>query len=154
MVFDTYRTFEEIALATKVYEGLFLFDSNRYSRDPSGVPAAVDAAIEEAGGKMLASRLWSEQKLAYPINGHRKGTYWLTYFSIETDKLVGINRKFQLNESILRNLVLSVDERLVEPLVQHATGVVKPEEPETKEPAATEAAPADTEAAATTETAE
>lgn len=107
-------------MQTKVYEGLFLFDSNRYARDPSGVPAAVEETIKKVGGEMLASRLWNEQKLAYPINGHRKGTYWLTYFRIETDKLSGINREFQLNESILRNLVLSVDERLVEPLVQHA----------------------------------
>lgn len=110
---------------TRVYEGLFLFDSNRYSRDPSGVPNAINETIKEAGGEMLASRLWSEQKLAYQIDGHRKGTYWLTYFRLSTDKLVGINRQFQLNDNILRNLVLVVDDRLVEPLVQHAQGATK-----------------------------
>ena len=107
----------------KVYEGLFLFDSNRYARDPAGVPAAVNDAITAAGGEMLASRLWSEQKLAYPINGHRKGTYWLTYFRIDPAKLSGLNREFQLNDSVLRNLVLTVEPRLVEPLVAHANGV-------------------------------
>ena len=121
-------------MATKVYEGLFLFDSNRYARDPSGVPGSVDETIKEAGGEMLASRLWAEQKLAYPINGHRKGTYWLTYFRLDTDKLVGINRQFQLNEAILRNLVLSVDERLVEPLVEHAVQGGKKEAPKTEAP--------------------
>lgn len=127
-------------IPSRVYEGLFLFDSNRYARDPSGVPSSIDTAIAEAGGEMLASRLWSEQKLAYPINGHRKGTYWLTYFRIPSDKLVGINRQFQLNDSILRNLVLAVDDRLVEPLVQHAQGVTKEEPAEEKKPA--EGAPA------------
>ena len=124
-------------MATKVYEGLFLFDSNRYSRDPSGVPASIDSTITEAGGEMLASRLWAEQKLAYPINGHRKGTYWLTYFRLDTDKLVGINRQFQLNDAVLRNLVLAVDERLVEPLVAHAAQGSKPAAKDT----ATAAAP-------------
>ncbi len=119
-------------MQTKVYEGLFLFDSNRYGRDPAGVPAAIDETIKNAGGEMLASRLWSEQKLAYPINGHRKGTYWLTYFRLQTDKLSGINREFQLNDSVLRNLVLSVDERLVEPLVQHAVQGGKKEAPAEK----------------------
>ena len=104
----------------RVYEGLFLLDSNRYSRDPSGVPAKIGETIKEHGGEMLASRLWNEQKLAYPINGHRKGTYWLTYFKISSDQLTGINRQFQLNEAILRNLVLAVDQRLVDTLVQHA----------------------------------
>lgn len=121
-------------MQTKVYEGLFLFDSNRYGRDPAGIPAAIEESIKNAGGEMLASRLWSEQKLAYPINGHRKGTYWLTYFRIETDKLVGINREFQLNESVLRNLVLAVDDRLVEPLVQHAVQGGKPSKPTTPPP--------------------
>lgn len=121
-------------LPSRVYEGLFLFDSNRYARDPSGVPAAIDETIKQAGGEMLASRLWAEQKLAYPINGHRKGTYWLTYFRLQTDKLTGINRQFQLNDSILRNLVLAVDERLVEPLVQHAAqGGKKADSPDAKE---------------------
>lgn len=107
----------------KVYEGLFLFDSNRYARDPGGVPGSINDAITSVGGEMLASRLWAEQKLAYPINGHRKGTYWLTYFRIDPSKLAGLNRTFQLNDNILRNLVLTVDERLVEPLVAHANGV-------------------------------
>lgn len=132
----------ETEVATKVYEGLFLFDSNRYARDPSGVPAAINETIKEAGGEMLASRLWSEQKLAYPINGHRKGTYWLTYFKIQTDKLVGINRQFQLNDSILRNLVLSVDERLVEPLVEHAVQGGKKEAPKTETTSAAGTKPA------------
>lgn len=138
----------EIEIPTKVYEGLFLFDSNRYARDPAGVPAAINDTIKEAGGEMLASRLWSEQKLAYPINGHRKGTYWLTYFKIPTDKLVGINRQFQLNDAVLRNLVLSVDERLVEPLVQHAVQGGKKEAP--KEAPKTETAKTDTPPAAST----
>ena len=114
----------------RVYEGLFLLDSNRYARDPSGVPAQIGETIKKHGGEMLASRLWSEQKLAYPINGHRKGTYWLTYFKIDGDKLSGINRQFQLNDAVLRNLVLAVDERLADTLVQHAvqgkSGETKP----------------------------
>jgi small subunit ribosomal protein S6 len=113
-------------LKTKVYEGLFLLDSNRYGRDPSGIPAKIGETIESAGGKMLASRLWSEQKLAYPINGHRKGTYWLTYFELGSDQLDGINRQFKLNDSVLRNLVLSVDERIADTLVQHAVQGGKP----------------------------
>jgi small subunit ribosomal protein S6 len=101
-------------------------DSNRYGRDPGGVSGKIGETIEAAGGKMLASRLWSEQKLAYPINGHRKGTYWLTYFELSTDQLEGINRQFKLNDAVLRNLVLSVDERIADTLVQHAVQGSKP----------------------------
>ena len=100
---------------------MFILDSNRYARDPGGVTSQLSRTVEKHGGEMLASRLWSEQKLAYPIAGHRKGTYWLTYFRIDSRKQKELLREYRLNEAILRNLILSVDDRLVETLVQHAT---------------------------------
>ncbi len=104
------------------YDCFFLFDSNKYNRDPGGVVAEVHKAIEELGGEILASRLWEERKLAFPINGQSKGTYWINYFNMERTRLPEFNRACQLNESILRMLVIKVDPRLVEPLVAHALG--------------------------------
>lgn len=109
-------------MAKATYECLYLFDSNRYARDPGGCAAAIQDAITEAGGEILVSRLWAEQKLAYPINGHQKGTYWLIYFNLDTLQLKGINRTYQLNESLLRWMFTRIDPRLVEVLVEHAKG--------------------------------
>ncbi|MCA9128156.1 MAG: 30S ribosomal protein S6 [Planctomycetales bacterium] len=114
-------------MATQCYDCFFLFDSNKYNRDPGGVAASVQNAIEELGGEILASRLWEERKLAYPIDGHNKGTYWITYFNLETDKLVELNRNCQLNGNIMRFLITKVDPRLVETLVAHALGTAEPE---------------------------
>lgn len=101
---------------------MFILDPNRYARDPSGVSAQIPAMIEKAGGEVLVSRLWNEQRLAYPIQGHRKGAYWLTYFRMETAKVVEFDRDCRLNENVLRNLTLRVEPRLVETLVAHARG--------------------------------
>ncbi len=109
-------------MAQNVYECLFIFDSNRYARDPNGVSAAIPEMVEKLGGEILANRLWNEQRLAYPINGQRKGTYWLTYFRIESTKLVDFNTACRLNDNILRNLTIKVDPRLVDTLVAHASG--------------------------------
>ncbi len=108
-------------MATKVYEGMFLLDSNRYARDPGGVSGQVAQILEKCGGEILASRLWNEQKLAYPIDGHRKGTYWLTYFRMDSQRQGELTRACRLNENILRNLIIRIDDRLVETLVRHAT---------------------------------
>jgi small subunit ribosomal protein S6 len=108
--------------AVNVYECLFILDSNRYARDPNGVSGEIPAMIEKLGGEVMVSRLWNEQKLAYPINGQRKGTYWLTYFRMQGPKLSQFNRECQLNGNILRHLTLTVDPRLVEALVAHARG--------------------------------
>jgi small subunit ribosomal protein S6 len=111
-------------LAQNVYECLFILDSNRYARDQNGVSAAIPEMVEKLGGEVLANRLWNEQRLAYPINGHRKGTYWLTYFRLDSTQLAEFNRACQLNDNILRNLTLKVDPRLVDTLVAHASGKV------------------------------
>ena len=78
--------------------------------------------MKSVGGELLASRLWNEQKLAYPINGHRKGTYWLSYVRVESTNLVKFNRACQLNDNILRHLAVKLDPRLVDPMVAVAKG--------------------------------
>ena len=122
-------------MASYVYEGMMILDSNRYTRDPAAAAAQVSAIIEEAGGEVLVSRLWEERRLAYPLQGHRKGTYWLTYFRLAGPKVAEIRRRCYLSENILRVLFLRVDPRLVDILVEHArTGqvvtTIAPPEPE------------------------
>lgn len=111
-------------MATGIYEGFYLFDSNRYARDPNAVSSAIADAITELGGEILISRLWAEQKLAYQIKGHQKGTYWLIYFKLDTQRLTELTRTCQLNESLMRWLFTKVDPRLIDALVAHAQGAV------------------------------
>ncbi len=117
-------------MASTVYEGMFILDSGRYSRDSEGVSAAISGVIGQFDGEVLVSRLWEERRLAYPIEGQRKGTYWLTYFRLDSRKLAEVQRHFQLNDSILRFLFLKVDPRIVDTLVEHARSghVVAPRE--------------------------
>ena len=122
-------------------------DSNHYARDPGGVSKQIEDIISGAGGKVLVNRLWMEQKLAYQIDGHQKGTYWLTYFEMEGPNLTKIARAFKLSEPILRELTLKLEPRLVDPILANARGETpKPdEEPEADAPeteANTETAPA------------
>ena len=110
-------------MTRNTYEALFIFDSNHYARDPGGVGAAIAKMIEELGGNVLVSRLWSDQqKLAYPINNQNKGTYWLAYYELDTDKNSELNRAIRLNDSILRHMTIKLDHRLIEPMVAHAKG--------------------------------
>ena len=117
-------------MAENVYECMFILDANRFARDPNGISGQIPKMVEDCGGTVLASRLWNEQKLAYPIEGHRKGTYWLAYFRMPTDQVAKFNRACQLNDNVLRNLTLKVEPRLVDVLVAHARGetVAAPEE--------------------------
>jgi small subunit ribosomal protein S6 len=100
---------------------MILFDSNRFSREAADLTAKVPKLIEKSGGKVLASRLWDERRLAYPIRGQRKGAYWLMYFKLDGSKLAALNEQIERNDAILRHLVLKVDPRIIDTLVAHAT---------------------------------
>ncbi len=129
-------------MAENVYEGLFILDPNHYAKDPGKISGSIDKAIEKLDGEILASRLWAEMKLAYPIEGHHKGTYWLGYFRMDATKLDKLNRANKLNKEILRSLVLKGDPRLVDAMVAHAKGETLPGEGEETEVAETETAEA------------
>ena len=108
------------ALAANVYEGMFILDSTRFGRDHEAVSGQIPTMIEKLGGEMLVSRLWEERRLAYPVKGQRKGTYWLTYFRLDSSKLTDLRRQCQITDDILRVLFLKVEPRIVDALVAHA----------------------------------
>jgi small subunit ribosomal protein S6 len=99
---------------------MFLVDANRYGKDPAAASQKIVRMLEEPGGDVLVSRLWEERRLAYPIRGHRRGVYWLTYFRLDGRHIDDIRRQCQQSDLILRELILKVDPRIVDALVAHA----------------------------------
>lgn len=121
-------------MSEQVYDGTFILDSNRYGKDPNGVAGQITSMIEEIGGEVLVSRMWEERRLAYPIKNQRKGTYWLTYFKVESERVAELNQIAQRNDNVLRHLVLRVDPRIVDALVAHAKGETVEEPVEEEQP--------------------
>lgn len=107
-------------MAKCVYEVMIILDPNRYARDPLGVSNQVNDTFTKHGGELLVTRLWEERRLAYPIDGQRKGVYWLVYVRLDSLKLSEVEHEFKINETILRHLALKIDPRIVEMLVAHA----------------------------------
>lgn len=103
-----------------VYEGMFILDPAKYARDPGAASQQIADLITQHGGTILAARVWDERKLAYPINGHKKGLYWLTYFKMPGTRLAALERQCEITDEIVRKLVLRIDDRIADALVQHA----------------------------------
>ena len=104
------------------YETLLIVDSNHYARDPGGISKQISDIVTAAGGEVLVNRLWMEQKLAYPIDKHQKGTYWLTYYEIDGVAIPKIDRALQLCEPVIRHLTVRLEPVLVEPILANARG--------------------------------
>jgi small subunit ribosomal protein S6 len=107
-------------MPANVYECMFLLDPNKVAGDVPAAAKQVHTLLERNHAEVLASRPWDERRLAYPIKGHKKGLYYLTYFRTEGKNLLNLERDLALNELVLRYLVLYVDPKLVDTMLQVA----------------------------------
>jgi small subunit ribosomal protein S6 len=117
---------------------MFLLDTNKVAGDVGAATKQVHGILERNSAEVLASRPWDERRLSYPIKGHKKGLYYLTYFRTEGKNVVGIERDCALNEMILRTLVLHVDPKMVDTMLQvardeHAVALQTVNEPPAEE---------------------
>lgn len=89
------------------YEAMFLLG-----------PAAGDAekalglcrgAIERHGGEVLVIKKWDERKLAYEVQGQKRGTYVIAFFNAPGANVTAFERDVRLSDEILRVMVLKAD---------------------------------------------
>ena len=92
-----------------LYEAMFVVDSNKSRQDHDAVVEEINGVVQKGGGEVVNCTKWEERKLAYPLNRHRRGTYYLSHFNAEGEAIGRIERAAQLNETVLRVLV-TVDE--------------------------------------------
>lgn len=95
-----------IRVSTKLYEGMFLFDSNLAAKDWPGLERHVQDVLQKNTAELVYSERWPDRKLAYEIKGCKKGTYYLTYFKAPPQSIQPLTRDCELSERILRLLVL------------------------------------------------
>jgi small subunit ribosomal protein S6 len=107
-------------MPVNVYECMFLLDPNKVAGDVPAAAQQLHALLERNHAEMLASRPWDERRLAYPIKGHKKGLYYLTYFRTEGKNILNLERDLQLNEMVVRYLILHVDPKLVDIMLELA----------------------------------
>ena len=104
-------------MPVNVYECLFLLDTNKVAGDISAADQQLRTLLCRHHAEVLVSRPWDERRLAYPIKNHKKGLYYLTYFSTEGNNIVNIEHDCALNEMIIRQLILRIEPKLVETML-------------------------------------
>jgi small subunit ribosomal protein S6 len=108
-------------MPANVYECMFLLDTTKVAGDLPAAAKQLHTILERNQAEMLASRPWEpNRKLAYPIRGQKKADYYLTYFRTEGKNIDSIERDFKLVEMVLRMLVLKIDPKLVDIMLQLA----------------------------------
>src|SRR5262249_41133326 len=108
---------ENRSMPQNVYECMFLLDTNKIAGDVGNAESQLLGLFQKHNAEALAHRTWDERRLAYPINKHKKGLYYLMYVRTEGKNLVNIERDIALNEMIIRSLILKIDPKLVDDML-------------------------------------
>lgn len=107
-------------MPVNTYEGMFLLDSAKVAVNWDAAVQHVHDILGKHQAEIVASRQWDERRLAYPVEGQKKGTYLLTYFRAEGGRIKEIEADCRLSELVLRDLILKVHPKLADQLVNQA----------------------------------
>ncbi len=90
------------------YEGLFIVKPDLSEEERKKVFEQIADGIVKNNGKVVSTNIWSEKrKLTFSIKKFQDGLYYVVDFNIASDGVSKINYIYNLNESILRFLIIS-----------------------------------------------
>ena len=145
-------------MAQNYYAGKFLVDSGKFANDSAGVMTHVRELLSKTGASNREDRVWMDGKLAYPIDGRRRGVHFLVYFQGDGNANTEIARQVRLSDLVLRHIVIRHPEIMWDRLVAAISGGIEEttptEETTTTAPAEAETAEAETAEAETAEEAD
>jgi small subunit ribosomal protein S6 len=94
-------------MSVNTYEVTILVRAAAARADFEGTLSAVRATYEVEGAKFTELDKWDERKLAYPIDGEVSALYLNGYFTADPLAIDKIERRAQLGEVILRQLIIA-----------------------------------------------
>ncbi|MCK4628462.1 MAG: 30S ribosomal protein S6 [Sedimentisphaerales bacterium] len=109
----------------QTYEAMFLVDSAEATANWSEIITVINTVMERAEAEVISLRKWDERRLTFEIAGRKRGTYILCYFKSAPSAISGIERDVQLNESLLRVLILRADPITEEAMQSPTPAMVK-----------------------------
>jgi len=97
-------------LAMRNYEVTYIAHPDLDAEAFKQLNAQVQAWITDNSGKVEKVDVWGKRKLAYQINKQNEGQYVLLQTHMDPAFCIQLEHQFRLQESIMRFLVVAVDE--------------------------------------------
>jgi len=95
------------------YEIVFLVHPDQSEQVP-GMIERYSRLVTDGGGKIHRVEDWGRRQLAYPIHKVHKAHYALLNVACSKEVLDEINTAFRFNDAVLRNLIMSRKDAVME----------------------------------------
>jgi len=91
------------------YENLVIVKPTLTEEEIKNTLAIVEEFITSNGGEIIARDPMGMKKLAYPIEKNARGYFYVIYYKIAPSAISEIERRFRINEEILRFVTMKYD---------------------------------------------
>lgn len=91
------------------YENLVIVKPTFTAEEIQASVKAIEEVITSNGGEIAATNAMGMRKLAYPIEKNERGYYHVIYYTIAPAAIAEIERRFRINEDLLRFVTIKYD---------------------------------------------
>jgi small subunit ribosomal protein S6 len=91
------------------YENLVIVKPTLTAEEIQANIAAIEEVITSNGGVIATTDSMGMRKLAYPIQKNERGYFHVIYYSVAPAAVAEIERRFRLNEELLRFVTIKYD---------------------------------------------
>jgi len=92
-----------------LYEGMYVLNATLSDEARHKAIEKINKGITERKGEILKTHDQGRRRLAYQIDGHREGYYYLIYFNVVPSAIAEMWQEYHLNEDLIRFITLRAD---------------------------------------------
>ncbi len=93
-----------------LYEGMYVISATLSDDARSKALDRIKDGIAQHSGEIVKVVDWGRKRLAYGIDGHRDGHYYIIYFEVSPESISELWHEYHLNEDLVRFITLCVEE--------------------------------------------
>ncbi|MDD4568670.1 MAG: 30S ribosomal protein S6 [Tepidanaerobacteraceae bacterium] len=88
------------------YETIYIIDPEFDADAIKELVEKFKGLIEDQGGQVTEVDEWGKRRLAYPINDHREGYYFLMNFTANPETAQDLERVYKITNGLMRYLII------------------------------------------------
>lgn len=95
-----------------LYEGMYILSATLSDDARSKALEKIQKEITSRDGEILKVHEQGRRRLAYQIDNHREGYYYLMYFNAKPESIAELWQEYHLNEDLVRYVTLRAEKVL------------------------------------------
>ncbi len=92
-----------------LYEGMYVISATLSDDARHKALDKIQGGIKQRGGEIVKLHDQGRRRLAYEIDGHREGHFYIVYFNLGPSAIAELWHDYHLNEDLVRFITLRTD---------------------------------------------